>query len=155
MLSFKKKIEDWNVLSYIGRASDVFRMGLPAPPPRIFRSGAPLWIALSVCMYVCMYVCLSVCMYVRLSVCMYVCLSVTLFLKALYSTTYTFYKYTCLNIFFKSRLCSYINHEFLQFHFISAKIYILQIYLSNIKSFSLRIQFFWIQVFSKVVFVPI
>ena len=30
-----------------------------------FRSGAPLWIALSVCLYVCMYVCL----YVWMSVC--------------------------------------------------------------------------------------
>ena len=48
----------------------------------VFRSGAPLWIALSVCMSVCLYVCLYVCMYV------------TLFLKPLCSTTYTFSRYT-------------------------------------------------------------
>ena len=32
----------------------------------IFRSGAPLWIALSVCLYVCMYVCRYICRYVTL-----------------------------------------------------------------------------------------
>ena len=65
-----------------------------------------------------------VCLYV----CMYVCLSVTLFLKPLYSTTYTFYRNTYkiqnrLNkkntnfwfiYFFKSR-CSQINLEFYNF----------------------------------------
>ena len=39
---------------------------------------------------------------------------------------------------FKSRLCFYINLDFLQFHLISAKIYISQIYLLNIKSFTLK-----------------
>ena len=36
----------------------------------------------------------SLCLYVCMSVCMSVCLSVTFFLKPLYSTTYTFYRYT-------------------------------------------------------------
>ena len=40
-----------------------------------------------VCMYDCMYVCL---MYVYMSVCR----SVTLFLEPLYSTAFTFYRYT-------------------------------------------------------------
>ena len=58
---------------------------------------------------------------------LFVCLYVTLFLKPLYTTIYTLYRYAyeisnLLNkiirfFFFKSRLCSY------QFHFITAKIY--------------------------------
>ena len=39
---------------------------------------------------------------------------------------------------FKSRLCLYINLDFLLFHFTSAKIYISQIYLLNIKSHTLN-----------------
>ena len=79
---------------------------------------------------------------ITLSVRMSFCLSVShTFLKTLYSTTLHFtdilikYKSFILktkNILFKkifkTRLCSYINLGFLQFHFISAKIYILQIY---------------------------
>ena len=38
------------------------------------------------------------------------------------ATIYTYQRYT-------SRLCFYINLDFLQFHFISAKLYISQIYL--------------------------
>ena len=38
---------------------------------------------------------------------------------------------------FKSRLCSYLIFGFLQFHFISAKIYILQIYLLSTGMFVL------------------
>ena len=80
----------------------------------------------------------------------FVCLSVTLFLKPLYSTTFTFYRYTYkIYIFFKSRLCSYIHLDFLQFPFISSKKYILQIYLFNIKSFSLKNTIFCLKYFQK------
>ena len=56
---------------------------------------------------------------------------------------------------FRSRLCFYINLDFLQFHFLSAKIYILQIYLLNIKSFILKNKNFLYLKKSKVVFVAI
>ena len=84
---------------------------------------------------VCLSVCLYACMYVRL-----VCLSHFFLnpyiLQHIHFTDIViryriFYikkiRIFCLQIFFKSRLCSYINIDFLQFHYISAKIYILQI----------------------------
>ena len=42
------------------------------------------------------------------------------------------------SFFFKCRLRSYINLDFLQFLFISSKIYILQIYLKNLKYIKLK-----------------
>ena len=42
------------------------------------------------------------------------------------------YKNFCFEKKFKSRLCFYINPDFLQCHFISAKIYISQIYFQKI-----------------------
>ena len=48
--------------------------------------------------------------------------------------------YVCIlyKYFFKGRLCSYVNLEFLQFYFVSAKIYILQIYLYTYKTFLVK-----------------
>ena len=43
-----------------------------------------------------------------------------------------------VHFFFKCRLRSYINLDFLQFLFISSKIYILQIYLKNLKYIKLK-----------------
>ena len=50
------------------------------------------------------------------------------------------YKFFVYYLFFKSRFCSYINLDFLQFHWISAKIYSLQIkkIFIYIKSFTLK-----------------
>ena len=92
-----------------------------------FRSGVPLWIALSVCLSVF----LSVGMYVYhffwnpYFYNLYISQIYLLNKNLLNKKIWTF----CLNIFFKRCLCSYINFEFLYFISISAKIYILQIYL--------------------------
>ena len=56
---------------------------------------------------------------------------------------------------FKSRLCFYINLDFLLFHFISAKIYISQLYKLNLKSFTSNNKNFCYLKKLKVVVVPI
>ena len=73
----------------------------------------------------------------NLFVCMFVC---TMYVRH----TFIFLNLIFYNLhiithfyFFKIRRCFYIIHDFLQFYSISAKIYISEIYLLNIKSFIL------------------
>ena len=50
----------------------------------------------------------------------------------------------------KSRLCFYINLDFLQFHFISSKIHISQVYLKHIKSYTSKDKNFLFKLYFKI-----
>ena len=94
------------------------------------RSGAPLWICLSVSLYVWgLSVWVSVCLlhfFENLIFKNLYILQIYLWNMKSFSLKYT--NFLILNTF-KSRLCSHINLDFLQFYLISVKIYIYRILL--------------------------
>ena len=73
--------------------------------------------------------------FVRLSVCMSVCHT---FFEILHSTSYTFYRYTYKIQILEYFVLNKFKSLFFKSYLISAKIYILPIYLENIKPFTFK-----------------
>ena len=127
------------ILTYKPSAKDLIIMFA-----HVSRSGAPLWISLSECMYVYMFVC----MYVCLSVCNTFFLNPYI-LQLIHFTDMLMFVVCCFQFFFKSRLCSYINIGFLA-RYTFYRYILMKHEIFSIKKYELLVKFVF-----KIVFVSI